>query len=161
MTAVNPVVAGRSSYIPWLFVAGFAIVVAVNGTMMWLAVGSFSGLYAQKPRERGVHYNDVLAQQKSRDALGWRIETAWQPGADRLTLSVFDAGGAPLAGAEVAIELVRPVERHRPMAVVLSATAPGVFAGHVVLPARGNWDADIVVDREGRHFALTRRLFLK
>jgi hypothetical protein len=37
--------ASRSRYIPWLFVAGFAVVIAVNATMIWFAVGSFSGLY--------------------------------------------------------------------------------------------------------------------
>ena len=52
MTAI----ANRSRYIPWLFVGGFALVVAVNATMIWFAVGSFSGLYTQKPRDRGLHY---------------------------------------------------------------------------------------------------------
>ena len=44
--------ASRSRYIPWLFVAGFALVIAVNGTMIWFAVGLFSGLYTPKPRDR-------------------------------------------------------------------------------------------------------------
>ena len=158
---VVPFDARRSRYIPWLFVAAFAVIVAVNGTMMWLAIDSFSGLYVQKARDRGVHYNDVLAQQRDRDALGWRIETAWQPGADRFSLSVFDANGVPLTDAHVTVELVRPAAKGRSLAIELAPTAPGAFAGHVDLPGRGNWDADIVVDRDGRHFALTRRLFLK
>ena len=70
-------IASRSRYIPWLFVAGFAIVVAVNATMITFAVGSFSGLYTPKPRERGLHYNGVVAEQKSRDALGWRIDCSF------------------------------------------------------------------------------------
>ena len=49
----------RGRHIPWLFVAGFAIVIAVNTVMIWFAVGSFSGLYASKPRESGLHYNAV------------------------------------------------------------------------------------------------------
>ena len=35
------------------------------------------------------------------------------------------------------------------------------FAGAIDLPARGNWDADIVIVSEGRRFAVTRRLFLQ
>ena len=151
----------RSRYIPWLFVAAFAVIVAVNGTMMWLAIDSFSGLYVQKARDRGVHYNDVLARQRERDLLGWRIETAWQPGADRLDLAVFDANGAPLSGARVTVELVRPAQKRNSLPVAMAATAPGVFTGHADLPARGNWDADIEIDSDGRHFAVTRRLFLK
>ena len=36
----------------------------------------------------------------------------------------------------------------------------GRFAGAVDLPARGNWDADIVILSGGRRFAVTRRVFL-
>src|SRR5690606_20688559 len=51
----------RGRYIPWLFAAGFAIVFAVNATMVGVAVGSFSGLYTPKPRDRGLHFNEVIA----------------------------------------------------------------------------------------------------
>ena len=57
--------ASRSRYIPWLFVAGFAVVIAVNATMIWFAVGSFSGLYTPVPRDRGLHYNAIIAEQKA------------------------------------------------------------------------------------------------
>lgn len=153
--------ANRSRYIPWLFVAGFAVVIAVNATMMWLAVGSFSGLYTPVPRDRGLHYNAIIAEQKVRDALGWRVETAWHAESGRLEVSVLDAAGQPLAGARVVAELIRPVEKRPPLAVVLAAFDLGRFAAFVALPERGNWDLDIVVERGGDRFALTRRMFLK
>jgi nitrogen fixation protein FixH len=153
--------ANRSRYIPWLFVAGFAIVIAVNATMISLAVGSFSGLYTAKPRDRGLHYNEVIAEQQHRDQLGWRIETQWRPDANRLEVALFDAAGQPLAPSHVSAELVRPVERRQPVGVALDATDVGRFAGIVDLPERGNWDLDIVVERDGERYALTRRMFLK
>ena len=134
--------AGRSRYIPWLFVAGFAVVIAVNATMMWFAVGSFSGLY-------------------TRDALGWRVEAAWHTESSRLEVSVLDSAGQPLTGARVRAELIRPVEKRPPLAVVLAAFDLGRFAASVDLPERGNWDLDIVVDQGGDRYALTRRMFLK
>jgi nitrogen fixation protein FixH len=151
----------RGRYIPWLFVAGFALVVAVNATMIWLAVGSFSGLYTTKPRERGLRYNEVVAEQRTRDALGWRVEAQWQPKAGRLEIAVFDAAGQPLGGANVFAALVRPVEKRAPFPVVVSPVDVGTFAGVVELPARGNWDIDIVVERDGERYALTRRMFLR
>jgi nitrogen fixation protein FixH len=153
--------AKRSRYIPWLFVAGFAIVIAVNATMISLAVGSFSGLYTTKPRDRGLHYNEVIAEQQHRDQLGWRIETQWRPDANRLELALFDATGRPLAPSHVSAELVRPVEKREPLPVALDATDVGRFAGIVDLPERGNWDLDIVVERDGERYALTRRMFLR
>lgn len=151
----------RFSIVPWLFVLGFAIVVAVNGTMMWLAVASFSGLYSGHARERGIHYNDVVAQQRNRDALGWTVQTGWQPGSDRLELTLSDATGQPLEGAVVTVELIRPAEKRPPVEVAMGALGRGKFSGSVALPARGSWDADIVVEAGGQRFALTKRLFLR
>lgn len=151
----------RSRYIPWLFVAGFGLVVAVNAAMVWLAVGSFSGLYTTKPRERGLNYNAVVAAQKSRDALGWRVDAGWRPESNLLEIAAFDAAGRPLSGARVEVELVRPVEKQRPLTVAMGAVDIGRFAGHVELPARGNWDIDIVVEHGGQRYALTRRMFLQ
>lgn len=153
--------ASRSRYIPWLFVAGFAVVVGVNAIMITFAVSSFSGLYTPKPRERGMHYNDVVAEQKARDTLGWRIAAAWRPETGRLELAVSDAAGQPLTGARVSAELVRPVEKRPPVGVTLTTTDAGKFAGFVELPVRGNWDLDVVVERDGNRFAQTRRVFLK
>jgi len=150
-----------SRYIPWLFVAGFALVVTVNVAMIWLAVGSFSGLYTVKPRERGLHYNAVVEAQNNRDALGWRVYTTWNPAANRLEVAAFDAAGQPLPGARIAIELIRPVAKQQPLPVTMAAVDIGRFAGHVGLPARGNWDVDIVVEHRGERYALTRRMFLR
>ena len=153
--------ASRSRYIPWLFVAGFAVVIAVNATMIWFAVGSFSGLYTPVPRDRGLHYNAIIAEQNARDALGWRVDASWHVESGRLEVSVLDSAGQPLAGARVSAELIRPVEKRPPLAVALTAFDLGRFTASVDLPERGNWDLDIVVERGGDRFALTRRMFLK
>ena len=149
------------SYIPWIFVAGMTIVVAVNAVMIWLAVGSFSGLYTNKPRERGLAYNEIIAEQARRDALGWRIDATWRPEANRLEVVLLDADGKPLAPSRLTAELVRPVERRAPLPVALVPTDIGRFAAELVLPERGNWDLDIVIERGAERFAITRRMFLK
>ncbi|MFN4014838.1 MAG: FixH family protein [Reyranella sp.] len=151
----------RSRYIPWLFVAGFALVFAVNATMITFAVGSFSGLYTPKPRDRGLRFNEVIAAQQARDALGWRVESTWRPGSDDLEIAVFDRAGQPLAGAQVAVALVRPAEKGAVVGVAMTPVDIGRHAGHVVLPARGNWDVDISVEQGGQRFAQTRRMFLR
>ena len=93
MTAV---LASRSRHIPWLFVGGFAVVIAVNAIMICFAVGSFSGLYTSKPRDRGLHYNAIVAEQQIRDALGWRVDAVWRPETGRLELNLFEASGRPV-----------------------------------------------------------------
>jgi nitrogen fixation protein FixH len=151
----------RTSYVPWLFVGGFGITIAVNAVMIWFAISSFSGLYSTNPREQGLHYNDVLAQQKARDALSWKVDIAWRPSSSRLEIDLRDTTGQPLSGAQVRVSLVRPVEKRAPIPVVMQAVDSGRFAAHVDLPERGNWDIDIVVDCVGQHYAATRRMFLR
>jgi nitrogen fixation protein FixH len=153
--------AGRSRYIPWLFVAGFVVVIAVNAMMIWLAIGSFSGLYTPKPRDIGLRYNAVIAEGRARDALGWHVEARWLAEKSSLEIAVTDATSRPLPGARMTVELVRPVERRPPLPVEMSAIDIGRFAGQVDLPERGSWDVDIVVERGGERFALTRRMFLQ
>lgn len=158
---MNSTVVARSRHIPWLFVAGFAIVFAVNATMITIAVGSFSGLYTPTPRDRGLHYNEIIAAQRARDALGWRVEPTWRPDSGTLEIAVFDRAGQPLAGAQVAVALVRPAEKGAVLSVEMVPVDIGRHSGHVTLPARGNWDADISVEQGGQRFAQTRRMFLR
>lgn len=151
----------RSSYIPWIFVAAFTLVFAVNGTMMWLAISSFSGLYGNGAREREYHYNRVIAEQKARDALGWKIDTSWRADDNRLQIAVTQADGSGLAGARINAQLVRPAEKEDPLPLALAEVGNGRFSGHVNLPKRGNWDLDILVVAQGHNFAITKRLFLR
>ncbi len=151
----------RGRYIPWLFVAGFVVVIAVNGIMIWFAVSSFSGLYTDRARETGLHYNAVIAEQKARDALGWKVDAHWRADVSRIELSVAGPDGQPLHGAHATVELVRPAEKRPPLPVAMGVVGSGQFAGYVELPERGNWDLDITIDRDGKHYAVTHRMFLK
>lgn len=153
--------AARDRHVPWLFAAGFAVVIAVNAIMVWLAVGSFSGLYTPQPRQLSLQYNEIIARQGDRDALGWQFEATWRPLDNRLEIAVVDAQGRPLGNARLHAELVRPVEKRPPLAVDLVAVDSGRYAATVALPARGNWDLDVVIDIDGQRFAQTRRMFLK
>ncbi|MBV8394320.1 MAG: FixH family protein [Alphaproteobacteria bacterium] len=154
-------VPGRMRYVPWLFVAGFAVVIAVNGIMVWFAVGSFSGLYADHARERGVHYNTIVAEQRERDAVGWLVDASWRADQGKLQLALRRADGTALGGAAVSAELVRPAEKRAPLAVAFSDIGEGRFVAAVALPAHGNWDLDLEITADGHRFGYTRRMFLK
>lgn len=151
----------RPDHTPWLFVAGFGVVIAVNAVMIWFAVGSFSGLYSDHARERGLRYNRIVAEQGNRDALHWRADAKWLPELRRLQIDVVGADGKPLTGARITAVLVRPAEKRPPLPVTFEEAGEGRFAAAVELPARGNWDLDLVVEAQGQHFAITKRMFLQ
>ena len=118
MTAI----ANRSRYIPWLFVGGFALVVAVNATMIWFAVGVLlRPLYREAARPRPALQPGAGQAAAARCAgLARRDGVAARSG--RLEIAVFDAEGRPLAPSRLTAELVRPVKKRLPIGVALGAT---------------------------------------
>ncbi len=119
-------------------------------------------LYTPKPRDRGLHYNDVITRPAEAATL-W-VGASNRGGnrrATRLDLALFDRDGRPLAGARATVELVRPAENRPPLSIAMAFVGPGQLSGTVDLPARGNWDIDIVIERDGQRFAQTRRMFLE
>lgn len=167
---MNPVSAAdpvrRDRWIPWVFVAGFAVVVAVNATMIVYAVSSFSGLATANPYERGVEYNRVLAEQDRQAALGWTLVPEFAPGragtnAGVLTLRAAGADGAPLRGLAVAVELTRPIDAVPPVEFALRETGDGLYRAEIALPRAGQWDLHIVARLGGDRRDVRQRMFAR
>jgi nitrogen fixation protein FixH len=149
--------------IPWLFVLGFLVVILVNALMVYVALGSFSGLVTDRPYDRGRAYNTTLEARAKQDALGWTSRFALDSqgdGTQRLLLDVADQAGAPIAGATVDVTLVRPVERGHDRGVALSERGAGRYAGTVALALPGLWEARIVVQRGADRFAAIKRVMV-
>lgn len=135
--------ARRGRWIPWIFVAGFALVILVNGVMIYIALASFTGLQTEEHYQRGLEYNQVLEAERTQEALGWTVDVNAEDTGDRrilLSIRAADATGSPLNGADVKARLVRPVQSGHDMDVILSARGHGRYAADVELPLRGQWD---------------------
>jgi len=61
----------RRSLIPLAFVAGFAVVAAANGALIYEAFRSQPALVTAKSYEEGRAYNRELAAAARQAALGW------------------------------------------------------------------------------------------
>lgn len=149
--------------IPWLFVLGFLVVIAVNATMVYVALGSFSGLVTDRPYDRGRAYNVTLEARARQDALGWTTRFAMESqgdGQQRLLLEVVDGAGAPVGGAAVEATLVRPVERGHDRGLALSERGAGRYVGLVTLDLPGLWEARIVIQRGQDRFAAIKRVMV-
>ena len=152
----------RASFIPMIYVAAMGVVVLVNAGMVAAALSSYSGLAYDDPFGRGVAYNAVLAEAERQEALGWRAVVSVGGGDDRsLSIAISDAQGGPLIGGTVTTSFVRPAEKMAPLRAELAETTPGQYAGHVALPARGQWDLRIAIFRSGERAELSQRIFVK
>ena len=151
------------SWIPWAFIAFFAVVVAVNGTMIWLALTSWTGLATNRPYDRGLTYNRNLDAAASQAALGWRPAFAAHMAADGgvVELELADAAGRPVTEAEIVVRFERPTSEGMDFAVTLQATRPGHYRGEFALPRAGQWNLHATVRRGEDLFVHEQRVVLR
>ncbi|MDO9711288.1 FixH family protein [Paracraurococcus lichenis] len=146
----------RSLWIPYAFVGGMLLVLAVNAGMVYAAVSTFTGVTTGRSYDKGRAYNHVLEEAARQDALGWRPEVALAGGALRVT--VRDREGLPVEGRLDGV-LRRPVEGTE-MVVAAAAVSPGTWVAEA--PARaGQWEARLrLTAADGRHLDIRQRVMV-
>jgi len=148
-------------YIPWLFVAAFGAVFAVNGTMVWFALTTYPGLVSDHASEDGLKFNRTLAAAAAQQQLGWQADLSFaDQGGHRgqLGLTLLDQRQAPLAGAVVQARFIRPTSAGHDLTVILAEDHPGHYGAAVDLPLPGLWQVDLEVQHPGGHYHALRRL---
>jgi nitrogen fixation protein FixH len=134
--------ARSSAWIPWVFVGGMALVVAVNAALVFASVSTFAGVAVGRAYERGRGYEAVLAEAARQDALGWSVDVALS-GAGILLVEAHDRDGRPIEG-RLAGTLQRPAGRDG-FALEPEAVAPGRWAAPIAGAHRGQWDVRLAV----------------
>jgi nitrogen fixation protein FixH len=156
--------ARAARWIPRAFIAGFAVVIAVNAALIWFAVGSFSGLSEAHAYQAGLAYNRTLAAAKAQERLGWTAELtvrpATEPGAVRVIVALADRDGSPISGESVEAEFLRPAAAGHDRRAVFAPVGPGRYASTVALPLRGLWEVRLLVRRGGESWQATQRIVL-
>lgn len=116
--------------------AGFGLVLAMNGLFVWLALDGFSGLSRPNAYRDGLHYNDELAAAAEQQARGWSSRYTLE--ADRLLLEVTLPDGSPVTGLALTATVGRPVTDDYDRTLALTETQPGRYLAAVTL-APGQW----------------------
>lgn len=148
----------RSAWIPWVFVGAMALVIAVNGVLIWAALSTFTGVTVGHAYDRGLAYNDVLAESARQQSLGWRTTVRLADGL--LTLDAEDAEARPIAGTVQGL-LLRPLSGDTlPLSFV--AAAPGRYIAEARPPQPGQWEARLVLSTgEGRRLDIRQRVLVR
>lgn len=134
---------------PYIFVAGFGVVVVVNVTMAYFATSTFTGLWTQNAFDKGVAYNQNLALAEAQTLMGWSVETKVapvegdQPRAN-VAISYVDRDGRPVEGLEVIAEFKRPTLGGYDFEAPLTALGAGTYGAIIDLPLNGLWDLEAV-----------------
>lgn len=126
------------SWVPWAFVAGFLVIIAVNAVLIVAATRTFSGLVVEKPYLKGIAYERTLEREAEQAKLGWLVTTAFRQG--EVALRYLDAEGQPVASLAVTATVESPVGLEAPISLDLTYRGLGWYAAPVALPRAGQWD---------------------
>ena len=153
------VVPGR--WIPWVFVGLFLLVLAVNGTMIAIAISTFTGLETTQAYEKGLAYNNRLAAVAEQERLGWNAALGVTSAGEQrvsLTFDLTDQLGSPITSADVKAVLLRPVQEGHDMTVRLDDQGHGHYAAEVALPLPGQWDIQLNANAREKTYKLAKRI---
>ena len=130
-------------WIPLAIVGAFLFVIAVNGGLVYFALSSWPGLTTDHAYNEGLAYNRVIDEVEKESKLGWKLETVYHPGSPGggyVQVSIRDAAGAPVDGAALVGELIRPIEQMPPVPLSFAAQGEGTYRAQIVVPRPGQWD---------------------
>lgn len=142
----------RGWWYPWIFVALFVVVFAVNMTMLKFATSTFSGLSVEHPFEKGNAYNAEIAAERAQAALGWTsnlavVETEAEDENARTVrwrFTLVDADKAPIDGLSIKAEVDRPTVTGHDIRMILDPVGPGTYEAETLLPFKGQWEVRLI-----------------
>jgi nitrogen fixation protein FixH len=148
-----------SRFIPWLFVAGMLVVVAVNGALIYFATSTWSGIAVSRSYERGLSYNHALSAAARQETLGWSVNASVDT-PRTLQIRIFDRAGTGIGGLQVEAALERPVGAADKQLVRLQPAVDGIYSSPLPPLRPGQWDAQITASRGSDSVYVTQRLFV-
>lgn len=90
-----------------MFVAFFGVIIAVNVTLAWQAIATFPGLEEENGYVASQSFDRERAAQQ---ALGWTLQTAYDPQDKVLSLAFTDAKGQPVEVQDLQVLVGRTTE---------------------------------------------------
>ncbi|WP_168201808.1 FixH family protein [Phreatobacter aquaticus] len=146
-----------------MFVAFFGVIIAVNGTMMTLAIETLPGTVTDSSYRSSQRFNQSLAEAREREARRWAVDANVArdgSGTAAVTISLRDAEGAPVDRISVSARLLHPVTRSNDRTFDVARTGPGTYVGTADQAQAGAQDLVIEVKREGETMYRSRNRVL-
>lgn len=153
----------KRSWIPWVFVAGFAVVIAANAVLVLLSLSSWPGLETENAYERGLAYDRTLSAAEAQAARGWSATVTFdgaRGAAGRLALELKDDGGEGVAELSVEAFLVRPASEGFDRTVRLAPQGGGLYASEIEFPLPGVWEVRLRAEGMGTPYYVTERIWV-
>ena len=120
----------------------FGTIITVNLIMAYHATQSWTGLVVKNSYVASQHFNEVTAQKRAQQAMGWKGTLDYSDGL--ITVSLRSADGSALVDALVTAKVGRPAFEQEDHVLQMVAAANGTYTATTQL-APGQWQADLTV----------------
>jgi len=133
----------RGGHVLTILVGFFAVIVLVDGFMIYQAVSTFGGIETPDAYRKGVAYNESIAKDEQQSLLGWKDAVKVSGAPHRLQVALYDKGDVPVAGKRVVATVGRPATDRYDVTLTLSETSPGLYEAALPSASGGTWIVDL------------------
>lgn len=139
-----------------IIVSFFAVIIAVNGTMLGFAVNTFGGLVVGNSYVASQHFNEDVAAARAQPIRGWSLDVTAR--SETVNLSVRDRDGAVIEGLDLSLHIIRPTHERDAVILPLAEGAAGSYSGRTAL-GPGRWTGTLsTADGQTRSLTFTHRV---
>jgi nitrogen fixation protein FixH len=131
---------------PWFIGALLLATAAAQGVMLYAATHDPTFSVEPDYYAKAIAWDSTMASERESSRLGWHAEAdiASTVGGDgKVSVTLADSAGAPVAGATVAVVLVSNLDAEHPRHVSLAAAGAGRYEGAVSGLRRGIVDVRV------------------
>jgi nitrogen fixation protein FixH len=121
-----------------ILLGAFAIIGGVNAAFIYLALSTGPGEERGASYEVGLRYNNMLAEERTQNALQWHHHSQIDQGA-RLRVSITDNAGAPVPGLTMTGNFGRPAAGNTDQSLAFKEVDAGRYEAMLGQIEPGSW----------------------
>jgi nitrogen fixation protein FixH len=144
VTAMESRVTGK--HILLMLLGFFAVVGAVNAAFIYFAVSTGPGEEQGASYEVGLRYNNILAEERTQNALQWHHQSQIAQGS-RLRVSITDNAGAPVHGLVLTGTFGRPATDNADRSLVFKEVDAGLYEASPGQIKQGSWVLSFMAEK--------------
>lgn len=151
----------RDKLIPWYFVMFFIGLIIIDGTFIYLATSSSTGVVADKAYETGLAYNDVIELNRKQQELGWNINLEIE--SNNIIVTAKDKHDSLITEADISAKFFRPTQDGYDFKIKLNEdkNSLGKYSAKFDLPLNGLWDIKLSIEKLDDVYKMSKRITIK
>jgi nitrogen fixation protein FixH len=142
----------------------FGAILIVNGVFLYYAVATFGGGDTSSPYQKGLRYNQTIAEDALLAERGWSSGLAYDRNAGRISLQLRDRQDQPVRGLRLDGSAGRPATDRHDVRFAFDEAEPGTYVAALDL-GPGQWVVQLRSEDLSRGgapaYRLKQRLFIE